>query len=230
MYNVDTITLSMRFIRIKSYMYKSKEKIKKNKKRKNKINRTLKKTKLKLDYDYINDADKRIKSKLILQDKDKVLRNKRIKYLNQSLNNKKYLCNKNIYSKEKSYYWRNNFNGYSVNYNEEFKVLLITIPHFKLEKFNAKQIEEHIKTLIKNVFEFEEEELNELVLNRIDVKCDYYYENVEKLLIIKNIIEKAPDQFFNYKKEMNNEINEKGGYYVTYTSKNIGKNSVGLGT
>ena len=51
---------------------------------------------------------------------------------------------------------------------------------------------------------------------RIDVKNDYQYQDNEEWEIIKNIIDKAPDTIYSYKKDVRR--NDDTGYVVKYVS------------
>lgn len=229
MFNVDTLTLSIEFIRYKKKTYKGKNIIDVKYKSHN-TKKEIRRTKRELDYKYILNCDSKIKSKLILEDKDRKIRERvfRRRYLSGDA---KQVIDRLLDSPNKklSYYWRNKYKEYTFNYNEEYRVLLITLSHSKVEKYTAEQINKNVIKVIKELFGFNDSELNELKLNRIDVKCDYYYINEERFQVIKNIIDKAPEVLYSYQKEENKEIAERGGYYITYSSKNNTRSYVDLG-
>ena len=91
-------------------------------------------------------------------------------------------------------------NGYIFCFNEYWNSLSAMLPHFMIEEYDEAEILGELEFAISTCFELEEDEMNELKLNRLDIKCDFKYKNQEEFNIIKNILEKAPDQFYTYKK------------------------------
>lgn len=88
------------------------------------------------------------------------------------------------------------------------------LPNDKVENYTAKEIKLSAAKAIIEYFGIEPTELNELKLNRIDVHCDYKFKDNEEYAIIKNILKKAPDKFYTYRKKL--VLDNEDGYILKY--------------
>lgn len=198
MFNVDTLSLTMtfrRYIKIR-----------------------------KLDWNYIYKVQSKIMKKLVLYERDKQNREKEIRYSRLSNENRIVIDRilKNRKRRILPIYWHGKYDGYVFTYNENWQSLTIMLPNNKVEKYTADEIKSDVRKVIIEYFNLEPAELNELVLNRIDVHCDYKFDNEVQYLIIKNIIKKAPDRFYNYKKRLIKD--DKDGYLLKYIALRKNKN------
>lgn len=90
------------------------------------------------------------------------------------------------------------------------------LPNNKVEEQTAEEIKSNVTSAIIEYFGLKPDELNELVINRIDVHCDYQFDDKEEIDIIINILEKAPQNYYTYKKHILK--NDKDGYILKYYS------------
>lgn len=188
MYNVDTLSLTMNF------------------------NRKLENS-TKLDWNYIYRIDRTMKGKLVLYSKDKANRDREIRYSKLSNENKE-LLSRLTKRKQRAIYWHGEYDRYIFTYNENWHNLTIMLPNFKLEELTADAIKYNVNKAIMTYFNLQQKELNELVLNRLDIHCDYDFGEDEDYDIIRNILEKAPDKFYTYQKKL--ILDSKDGYIMKY--------------
>lgn len=198
MFNVDTLSLTMtfrRYIKIR-----------------------------KLDWNYIYRVQSKIMKQLVLYETDKQNREREIRYSKLNIKNKIVLDRlmKNRKRRILPVYWHGKYDGYIFTYNENWQSLTIMLPNNKVEKYTADEIKSNVIKVILQYFKLEPTELNDLVLNRIDVHCDYKFDNQEQYLIIKNIIKKAPDTFYTYKKRLIKD--DQDGYLLKYIAFRKNKN------
>ena len=111
--------------------------------------------------------------------------------------------------------WHRKYKGYVFNYYENWHSLTIMVPHYKLEDSTAKEIVEDITAVIIELFDLELSDLNEIVLNRLDIKVDFRYADETEYEIIKNVISKVADTYYCYQKNIRQDSEE--GYLVTFT-------------
>lgn len=200
MYNVDTITLQMltkRFIIVTDADGKKHRKI---------------------DRAYTDNMTLKMIDKLKLTEENRQNRAREIRY------NRLTNCNKEVLSKitKKSrkklkVNWFGRYKGYSFNFNETWSSLTVMVSHSHIETYTADEIIENTKKIIMEYFELESKYLNEITLNRLDIHCDYRYEDDEELKIIKNILEqKAPNEIYSYKKRP--KKNNSNAYIYTYSA------------
>lgn len=182
MFNVDTITLGMNFEnKTQSYidLYGN--------------------IKTRPDYKYLQKVEKKIKARLYLDSNNRLKRQK-------LLAKKKWLKDKGYgYSnitKHDYIYWFGQDKGYSFCYNETRHVLSITLAHYNIEEYTAKEIINNTRAKLIEYFMLESTELMLLTLRRIDYYCDYRYRDEEELLIIKQIMTRVTEQSYTYKKEI----------------------------
>ena len=88
------------------------------------------------------------------------------------------------------------------------------LPNSKVEDYTAEEIKNNVIKTIIEYFELEPTELNELVINRIDIHCDYNFDDKEEFIIIRNILKKAPDNLYTYKKYLLKDDGD--GYILKY--------------
>jgi len=200
MYNVDTITLQMLT------------------KRFNIITDIDGRKHRKIDREYTDYMTLKLIDKLKLTEENRQNRVREIRYNRLSNYNKENLSRMTKKSRKKlKVNWYGKSKGYSFNFNETWSSLTITISHSHIETYTADEIIENTRNIIMEYFELEPENLNELTLNRLDVHCDYRYEDDEELAIIKNILEhKAPDEIYSYKKRQ--KKNNSNAYIYTYSA------------
>ena len=158
----------------------------------------------KVDWKNTSRINKKIKSKLWLKSVDK--------------NNRKYGMGPDNKAKK---YWYGKYQNYTFVYNERWNYLMITVPHFLVEQYTQYQIISEVKNIIMEYFNFKQQEINKIQLNRIDIHNDFKFQSDEELNIIKDILKKAPDNFYTYKKQLLK--NDSEGYILVY--KSIRKNS-----
>lgn len=159
-----------------------------------------------LDYEHTYCIEEKIKSKLWLDKHSKEIQEAQRKWSKDDGTD---------YPNEMIYY-HGICEGYVFNYNDSWYYLTIMLPHDKVETFDAETIIFECKMEIMDFFGLKEEDLNELVLNRLDIKCDFHYKDLEEFEIIKNIIAKAPDKIYSYKKRLLKNDDE--GYILTYSA------------
>lgn len=157
-----------------------------------------------VDWKNTSRINKKIKSKLWLKQVDQ--------------NNKKYSMEPDNKTKK---YWYGKYQNYTFVYNEKWNYLMITIPHFLVEQYTQYQIICEAKNIIMEYFNLKQQEINKVQLNRIDIHNDFKFKSDEELNIIKNILNKAADTFYTYKKQLLKDDNE--GYILVY--KSIKKNN-----
>ncbi len=157
-----------------------------------------------IDWKNTSRINKKIKSKLYLKSVDKNIRKDSV---NSDKNVKKY--------------WYGKYKDYSFVYNERWNYLMITVPHFLVEQYTQYQIINNVQNIIMEYFNFKQQEINKIQLNRIDIHNDFKFQDNEELEIIKNILNKASDNFYTYKKQLLK--NDSEGYILVY--KSIRKNS-----
>lgn len=187
MYNVDTITLGMS---TEKYCTK----------RNGRWYDTV------LDYEHTKHINEKIISRMWL-DKDS-------KEVKETQDNWKF--NADTPYPDGNVYYHAIDGSYVFNFNDNWNYLTITLEHDKVETFTEKEIIEECYIELTNFFDLTPDDLNELKLNRLDVKCDYRYEDLEEYAIIKNIIEKAPDKIYTYEKKLLKD--DDYGYIVTYSA------------
>ena len=90
------------------------------------------------------------------------------------------------------------------------------LPNLKVEDKNAEQIKAEVASTIVDYFELELDDLNELVVNRIDIHSDYKYDDKDEIDIIINILDKAPQNYYTYQKHLLK--NDSDGYMLKYYS------------
>lgn len=193
MHNVDTIDISMSTLQYKTvkplYGFNHQE----------------------IDWQHTHFVNQQIKSKMWLD--------KNSKYNIEQINHyAEYGLNANQIEelKKKIKYHLTYGEGYVFCFNEYWNSLTTMLPHFMVEEYDEAEILGELEGAIITCFGLEDNELNEFKLNRLDIKCDFKYKNQEEFNIIKNILEKAPDQFYTYKKQIR-EDDEKG-YLFTYVA------------
>ena len=148
--------------------------------------------------------NKKIKSKLWLKLVDK--------------NSRKYGMGPDNKAKK---YWYGKYQNYTFVYNERWNYLMVTVPHFLVEQYTQYQIISQVQNIIMKYFNLKQQEINKIQLNRIDIHNDFKFQDNEELEIIKNILKKAPDNFYTYKKQLLKD--DKDGYILVY--KSIRKNN-----
>lgn len=193
MHNVDTMSLTMTFRR---YTDKGE-----------------------LDWNYIYKIQDKIAKKMVLYESDKQNRDRERKYNNLSISGKRWLTRllaADAKRKKVPIYRHGKYNGYVFTYNETWQSLSIMLPNIKVEEQTATDIKADVIKSIMEYLELEPEELNDLVLNRIDICCDFNYDEKEEIEIITNILDKAPDSIYTYKKHLIK--NDKDGYVLKYYS------------
>lgn len=193
MHNVDTMSLTMTFRR---YTDKGE-----------------------LDWNYIYKIQDKIAKKMVLYESDKQNRDRERKYNNLSISGKRWLTRllpADAKRKKVTIYRHGKYNGYVFTYNETWQSLSIMLPNIKVEEQTATDIKADVIKSIMEYLELEPEELNDLVLNRIDICCDFNYDEKEEIEIITNILDKAPDSIYTYKKHLIK--NDKDGYVLKYYS------------
>ena len=119
--------------------------------------------------------------------------------------------------KHKNIYWKGKYGSYFFTYNETWNSLTIMLEHKAIKNYTSEQILENTKNVVMQYFKLEQDEINKIVLTRIDIKTDYRYKNEEELKIIKNIIEKAKSKLLTYIKITIQ--NDENGYTVKYIAK-----------
>lgn len=182
MFNVDTITLGMNFEnKTQSYIDLYGD------------------VKKRPDYQYLQKVEKKIKARLYLDSNN---RRKKQKLLSkQKWSNYKWDRYSNI-TKQDYIYWFGQDKGYSFCYNDTIHVLSITLAHYNIEEYTAKEIINNTRDKLIEYFMLESTELMQLTLRRIDYYCDYRYRDEEELLIIKQIMTRVTEQLYTYKKEI----------------------------
>ena len=193
MHNVDTIDISMSTLQYKTvkplYGFNHQE----------------------VDWQHTRQVNNKIKSKMWLDKTSK----SNIDQINNCL---EYGLNANqveeLYKRIK--YHLTYGNGYIFCFNEYWNSLSAMLPHFMVEEYDEAEILGELEFAISTCFNLEDNEMNELRLNRLDIKCDFKYKNQEEFNIIKNILEKAPDQFYTYKKQIREDTEK--GYLFTYVA------------
>ena len=118
-------------------------------------------------------------------------------------------------------YWYGKYQNYTFVYNERWNYLMVTVPHFLVEQYTQYQIISQVQNIIMKYFNLKQQEINKIQLNRIDIHNDFKFQDNEELEIIKNILKKAPDNFYTYKKQLLKD--DKDGYILVY--KSIRKNN-----
>lgn len=157
-----------------------------------------------VDWKNTSRINKKIKSKLYLKSANKNIRKNSI----SSNNNVKK-------------YWYGKYQNYTFVYNEMWNYLMITVPHCLVEQYTQYQIINNVQNIIMKYFNLKQQEINKIQLNRIDIHNDFKFQSDEELNIIKNILNKAPDNFYTYKKQLLKDDDE--GYILVY--KAIRKNN-----
>ena len=192
MFNVDTMSLTMTF---KKYENEYRNR---------------------LNWSYIYSIQSKIMKKMVLYEKDRQNREKEIRYRNLCTENR-ILISRMLGKRKREIlpiYWHGKYDGYVFTYNENWQSLTIMLPNNKVEKYTAEEIQFNVSNTIVEYFKLEPSELNQLVVNRIDIHCDYKYEDKEEYSIIKNILKKAPENFYTYKKRIIDD--EEKGYIFKY--------------
>ena len=193
MHNVDTIDISMSTLQYKKvkplYGFNHQE----------------------VDWQHTRQVNNKIKSKMWLDKTSK----SNIDQINNCL---EYGLNANQVEelKKRIKYHLTYGNGYTFYFNEYWNSLSAMLPHFMVEEYDEAEILGELEFAISTCFNLEDNEMNELRLNRLDIKCDFKYKNQEEFNIIKNILEKAPDQFYTYKKQIREDTEK--GYLFTYVA------------
>ena len=193
MYNVDTMSLTMTFRRYNE--------------------------KGEMDWNYIHKIEDKIAKKMVLYEDDKQNRDRERRYNNLSVSGKRWLTRllpSDAKRKKTSIYRHGKYNGYVFTYNETWQSLTIMLPNIKVEKQSETAIKADVIQSIMEYLQLESYELNELVANRIDVFCDFNYDDREEFVIIKNILDKAADTIYTYRKHL--EKDDKDGYILKYYS------------
>lgn len=193
MFNVDTITLAM-----------STEKY--STKRKGKWYYE------ELDYEHTKYINNKITSRLWLDKESKKIKRKQDEWSYGT---------DNPYPDYKCIYYHGTYDDYVFNFNYDWNYLTVMLPHDKIELFEEYEIIAECETAIMKFFGLKYDDLNQLKLNRLDVKCDYRYKDLEEFGIIKNIIAKAPNKLYSYQKRLLKNDDE--GYILTYSA--ISKNN-----
>ncbi len=111
--------------------------------------------------------------------------------------------------------WHRKYKGYVFNYYENWHSLTIMVPHYKLENYKATEILKDVTAVIQELFEIATEDLNEILLNRLDIKVDYRYKDDEEYQIIKNILSKVSDKYYSYQKQVKKD--DETGYILTFS-------------
>lgn len=148
-----------------------------------------------IDWKNTSRINKKIKSKLYLKSVDKNIRKDSV---NSDKNVKKY--------------WYGKYKDYSFVYNERWDYLMVTVPHYLVEQYTQYQIINNVQNIIMEYFNLKQQEINKIQLNRIDIHNDFQFQSNEELNIIKNILNKAPDNFYKYKKQLLKDDDE--GYIL----------------
>lgn len=150
------------------------------------------------DWKNTSRINKKIKSKLWLKSADKSARQDGMGSDN----------------KIRKIYWYGKYRDYTFVYNENWNYLMITVPHFLVEQYAEYQIINKVRNVIMEYFDLQQEEINNIQLNRIDIHNDFKYQNDEELDIIKNILYKATDSFYTYQKQILKD--DEDGYILVY--------------
>ena len=159
-----------------------------------------------LDYEYTKYINNKITSKLWLDKESKKIKREQDE----------------LFSKigapypDGNIYYHGIYDNYVFNFNETWNYLTIMLPHDKVEVFAEPIIITECEMTILEFFDLIPDDLNELVLNRLDVKCDFHYNDLEEFEIIKNILAKAPDKLYSYQKRLLKNDDE--GYILTYSA------------
>lgn len=200
MYNVDTITLYMSTKRFFTL-----------------VNSDGKKQR-RIDRIYTDYMTLKMMNKLRLTEKSKKNREREKRYNRLSNYSKEVLSRMTKKSRKKiNINWYGSYRGYNFNFNETWSSLTIMLSHNNVEKYTADEIIENTKKVIIEYFNLEPECLNEITLNRLDIHCDYRYEDEEELAIIKNILEyKASNKIYTYKKRPKKDNSK--CYIYTYSA------------
>ena len=195
MNNVDTITLKMSCRRFKKSEVRNRSQ--------------------KPNWQYIFKMTTQIISRLKLYKEDKEIRERaRLRLKTENLT--EFIFKLSLENNKENYFWHGQSNGLTFAFNEKWQYLLIFVPHELVAPRTEDEIIAYVEKVIIDYFSFQKEELNPLTLFRIDVKNDYQYQDNEEWEIIKNIIDKAPDTIYSYKKDVRR--NDDTGYVVKYVS------------
>ena len=159
-----------------------------------------------LDYEYTKHINNKITSKLWLDKESKKIKREQDEWFSKI----------GAPYPDGNIYYHGTDGSYVFNFNEDWNYLTITIQHDKVETYTEQQIIEQCYIELTNFFDLTPDDLNELNLNRLDVKCDFKYQDLEEYAIIKNIISKAPDKIYTYKKRVLKD--DDYGYIVTYSA------------
>ena len=172
-----------------------------------------------MDWNYIHKIEDKIAKKMVLYEDDKQNRDRERRYNNLSVSGKRWLTRllpSDAKRKKTSIYRHGKYNGYVFTYNETWQSLTIMLTNSKVEEQSATDIKQSVIQAIMDYLELKPEELNELVVNRIDVCCDFNYDDREEFVIIKNILDKAPNGVYTYRKHLLKD--DKDGYILKYYS------------
>lgn len=196
MFNVDTLTIGMNLEdKLKSYINLHGE-----------INMTI-------DYRYIKKIEKKLKEKLYLDSNNRKMllqkqqRKKTIIDVMEEMNHKN--------SKKDCIYWFGQDNGFGFCYNETRHVLSVTLSHYNVEKYTAEEIIGNVTNKVTSYFDINETDILPFTLRRIDYYCDYRYKDETELLAIKQVISKATETVYSYKREITDKPES---YVVKYLS------------
>ena len=193
MHNVDTMSLTMTFRRYNE--------------------------KGDMDWNYIHKIEDKIAKKMVLYEDDKQNRDRERRYNNLSVSGKRWLTrllSSDAKRKILSVYRHGKYDDYIFTYNETWQSLTIMLTNSKVEEQSATDIKQSVIQAIMDYLELKPEELNELVVNRIDICCDFNYDEKEEIEIITNILDKAPNGVYTYRKHLLKD--DKDGYILKYYS------------
>lgn len=123
--------------------------------------------------------------------------------------------NLKMMSGRKDFGMRGRYDGYNFYYNCEWNSLTITVYHDNVESYTADEIIARVRNSVKRYFNFTEQQMVPIVLQRIDIKNDRLCEPEEEMDIIKNILYKARNSYRHYNKMIIDNVN---GFSARYKS------------
>lgn len=114
----------------------------------------------------------------------------------------------------KCYCYKGRYKDYSFYYIPRYYYLLITLQHNRIKRYTHNEIMNTTISFIANYFKIPKKHLQNIKLNRIDYKTDYYCKCDEEKFIINDILKIAPSKIG--KSYCKNIIKNR---FVSYTSK-----------
>ena len=120
--------------------------------------------------------------------------------------------------------WFGKYNGYSFWYNPKWNYLTIKLAHDEIRPYYSYQIGHNVIQILLQYFELEQDDLNEIKLNRLDIHCDFKYQNEIELKVIKNILSKATDSVYTYRKKILKDDDD--GFILVYKATKKGNTDI----